>query len=147
MTVKEVYNYYKDKEQYPCQLTEELIKAGYQQPNGGYISYALENEMEVNYKKSVPNQWWHLIKSYCGRTNMNKNFPKSIQCGELIFWMAEVSECVDRKKLNDLKNRIIENAKKDKNGIIKDRNKWNREILNLCQDAIYKYIENYAIIH
>ena len=40
MTIGEVKAFFQDKEQTPCPLTEQLVKAGYQQISGGYINSA-----------------------------------------------------------------------------------------------------------
>ncbi len=38
MTIQQVKDYFIDKRQVPCPLTERLVKAGYQQRSGGYIA-------------------------------------------------------------------------------------------------------------
>lgn len=91
MTAEQIRKFYENKKDTPCPLTEKLIKSGYQQRSGGYISYAKECGIEVDYKKASPSQWWHLIKSWCDRSEPTDKFTRSIRCGELIFWMAEVS--------------------------------------------------------
>ncbi len=147
--------FYNDKKNKECPLVEKLIKSGYQQERGGYIKYAYEHksEVEVDYRNAEPNQWWHLIKSYCDRTNKDKNFPKSIKCGELIFWMAEVGECVEKKELENLVDNIIAsgtpvNRKNDQKPKFKyDRKKWNEEIHNLCFDKIVKVVESKLFDH
>ena len=148
MNTEQVRLFYNDKKETKCPLTEKLIKSGYQQEYGGYIGFATEQKVEVDYRKAEPNQWWHLIKSYCNRTPPDKNFGRSIQCGELIFWMAEVGECVDKKELESLVNNIIAsgipvNRRNDQKPPIKySRGEWNKEILNLCFDKIVKEIES-----
>ena len=67
-------------------------------------------------------------------------FDKSIVCGELIFWMTEVSKAVSDDKLKELLERIIA----DGNGATPpkyNRIKWNKEIQNLCFDAIVNVVE------
>ena len=75
--------------------------------------------------------------SYCNIDNDDKSFSKSIVCGELILWMAEVSGAVETVDLDKLVNQIIESAdltigKRP----VYDRKKWNREIQLLCFDKI-----------
>ena len=115
--------------------------------SGGYIAYAHKQGIEINYKEAKPTQWWHLLESYCARTNEEKVFGKSIKCGELLVWMAEVLECVEKDKLADLVDRIIasavhEDAKGKKLSRPKyDRRKWNKEIQDLCFEAIKDKVE------
>lgn len=97
MNTEQVRRFYEDKKFMECPITEKLIKAGYQQEKGGYIDYANKPGVEVIYRNRKPSQWWHLIHSYCDRAKSNATFSKSIQCGELIFWMAEAGECVKKK--------------------------------------------------
>jgi hypothetical protein len=80
---------FSSKENTPCPLTEKLVNAGYQQTSGGYIERARKESIEVNFKKNLPSQYWHLM-TYCNSRNETCTFGKSIVCGELIFWMAEV---------------------------------------------------------
>lgn len=40
MNIRQVEEFFKDKKDVPCPLTERLIKAGYQQTGGGYIDLA-----------------------------------------------------------------------------------------------------------
>lgn len=147
MVVQQILNAYRDKKECPCPITERLIKAGYQQEYGGYIKFAKENEIVVDYRKGFPSQWWHLIESYCNRTKLQQTFGKNIGCGELIFWMAEVLKCVDNKELNSLANEIIQSGV-----LVKRRNlakptttfcrkKWNLEIQKLCFDRIKEKVE------
>ena len=150
MNIEQLMLFYNDKKDKECPLTEKLIKAGYQQEKDGYIEYAYEHkeEVEVNYRNAEPNQWWHLIKSYCCRTDKDKTFPKSIKCGELIFWMAEVGKCVEKKELENLVGNIIGSGthinrrNKQKPESIYNRRKWNEEIHHLCFDKIVKVVES-----
>lgn len=148
MNVEQVAKAYKDKKGIKCPITEKLIKAGYQQRSGGYIKEARENGIEVDYRKGEPNQWWHLIELYCNKTNPQKVFGRNIVCGEMIFWMAEVIDCVSKKELNLLVDKIIqsgtpkEQRNENKPNIKYERRKWNKEIQNLCFDKIVKYVEN-----
>lgn len=147
MNTEQISLFYKDKETKDCPLTERLIKAGYQQEKHGYISYAYELEMEVDYRNAKPSQWWHLINSYCKRTKPDVTFTKRIQCGELILWMAEVSGCIEKRKLESLVGNIIASGtpvnrrKSDRPKIHYDRKKWNKEIQKLCFDKIVEEVE------
>ena len=137
MTIQYVKEYFLDKKLIPCPLTEELVIAGYQQVSGGYIDRAKKSGIKVNYKDNVPSQYWHLM-SYCNSRDGNKTFGKSIVCGELIFWMAEVSGVVDCGTLEQLANKIIESADISKGyRPIYDRVKWNHIIQDVCFDRIF----------
>lgn len=151
MNTKQVESYYKNKYNYPCPLTEKLIKAGYQQTNTGYIARAKQDKekgVKIDYREAEPNQWWHLIESYCCNTEDEVEFTRRIQCGELIFWMAEVANCVDKSIMQKLVNDIIASGKpinvrsETKPNVKYDRRKWNREIQNLCYESITKTVED-----
>ena len=88
-----IRNFYAGKENVPCPLTDDLISHGYRQKSGGYIKYAKECKVDN------PTQYWHLIESWSKRRKDDAQFNKRIQCGELIFWMAEVSNAVDYDEL------------------------------------------------
>lgn len=148
MEAKQVRSYYENKENYPCPLTEKLIKAGYQQDKDrGYMLFAKEQGLEIDYRKGSPTQWWHLIRSYCDKTNPDEPFKKSIKCGELIFWMAEVANCIDTSKMEKLVDEIIASGTPTNTRIpanpnaIYDKNKWNKEIHDLCYESINKTVE------
>ena len=67
----------------------------------------------------------------------DKVFGRSIVwCGELIFRMAEVSKAVPEEKLEKLLGRIIADGDKSVTPPKYNRIKWNKEIQNLCFDAI-----------
>lgn len=69
MNTAQVRSYYEKRENDDCPLTKKLIKAGYQQSKyEGYMNFAKKQGVEVDYRKGEPNQWWHLIKSYCDRS-------------------------------------------------------------------------------
>ena len=143
MTIGEVKAFFQDKENTPCPLTEKLVKAGYQQVSGGYIDRAKRRGMKVDYKENSPSQYWHLM-TYCDSRSADKPFSKSIVCGELIFWMAEVSGAVERCRLELLVNQIT--AEVCYSGGLRpkfDRIKWNREIQKLCFDKIVDIIERH----
>jgi hypothetical protein len=140
MTIKQVKDYFIEKNDVPCPMTEKLVKAGYQQISGGYIDRARREGLLVDYTKFSPSQYWHLM-SYCNSRNGNKPFSKNIVCGELIVWMAEVSGAVETENLEKLVGQIIESAgfslgKRPAYG----RKKWNREIQSLCFDEIINQI-------
>ena len=136
MTIGEVKAFFQDKEHTPCPLTEQLVKAGYQQVSGGYIDTAKWRGVKVNYKENSPSQYWHLM-TYCDRRRAELPFSKSVVCGELIFWMAEVSGAVDTVDLKRLVSYIIESADLSKGPRpVYDRKKWNREIQRVCFDKI-----------
>ena len=142
MNIHQVEEFFKDKKDTPCPLTEQLIKAGYQQHSGGYIDLAKKCGLIVDYAKAEPTQYWHLIEEYCPSVDKDKSFNKSIVCGELIFWMAEVSKAVPNDKLKELLERII--ADGDYNVIPPkyDRKRWNKEIQNLCFNAIETIVDS-----
>ena len=135
MTIGEVKAFFQDKEQTPCPLTEQLVKAGYQQISGGYIDTAKWRGVSVNFKENSPSQYWHLM-TYCDRRRADMPF-KSIACGELIFWLAEVSGAVDPVNLKRLASKVIESADLSRGSRpVYDRKKWNREIQRVCFDKI-----------
>ena len=75
--------------------------------------------------------------TYCDSCHPDKPFSRSIVCGELIFWMAEVSGSVEKGGLEALVNQIIESADHSKGERpVYDRIKWNKEIQKLCFDKI-----------
>ena len=136
MTIGEVKAFFQDKEHTPCPLTEQLVKAGYQQVSGVYIDTAKWRGVKVNYKENSPSQYWHLM-TYCDKRRADMPFTRSIVCGELIFWMAEVSGAVDPVDLKRLASQIIESADLSRDlRPVYDRKKWNREIQRVCFDKI-----------
>ncbi|GFI71394.1 hypothetical protein IMSAG250_00593 [Clostridiales bacterium] len=155
MTVGQVMQAYKDKKHSPCPITEKLIKAGYQQMRGGYIKTAKKKNEIVDYKQALPTQYWHLFESYFKSDKITENTPftKRIVCGELIFWMAEVLDCVDKKELETLCDEIIINPipcekepRFNKNEQpLYCRAKWNKAIQDLCFDKIVEKVENICV--
>ena len=136
MTVGQIRDYFSDKDKIPCPLTQKLVKAGYQQVSGGDIDRARGRGVRVNYKENSPSQYWHLM-TYCDSRNTEKPFSTSVICGELIFWMAEVSGAIETSELERIANQIVESADLSRgNRPVYDRKKWNREIYNLCFDRI-----------
>lgn len=142
MNIRQVEEFFKDKKDVPCPLTERLIKAGYQQTGGGYIDLAKKRGLTVDYTKAEPVQHWHLIEEYCPSVDRDKSFNRSVVCGELIFWMAEVSKAVPYNKLEGLLERIIADGDDSSTPPKYDRIKWNKEIQNFCFDAIANIVEN-----
>ena len=142
MNIRQVKQFFNDKKETPCPLTERLIKAGYQQTGGGYIDLAKKRGITVDYTKAEPTQYWHLVEEYIPSVPEDKVFSKSIVCGELIFWMAEVSKAVPEEKLEALLERIVAEGDKGATPPKYDRIKWNKEIQNLCFDAIVNVVEN-----
>ena len=142
MTIGQVREYFYDKENVPCPITESVVKAGYQQASGGYIDKARGEGVIVDYKNNSPSQYWHLM-TYCDSHDANMPFTRNVACGELIFWMAEVSGAVDEFMLEDLAFQIIKSAEHAKGKKpIYDRKKWNREIQRMCFsniEALLKY--------
>ena len=137
MTIGRIKELFEGKEYTNCPLTEKLVKAGYQQKSGGYIDCAKSEGLKVRYQENKPSQYWHLM-SYCNSRDLKKCFPKSIVCGELILWMAEVSEAVSKQELEDLVNIIINSIEPttELKRPTFDRKKWNQEIHNLCFEKI-----------
>ena len=56
MNNQQVQNFFYDKKDTPCPITESLIKSGYQQEREGYIAYAKEHSIEVTYLEAKPTQ-------------------------------------------------------------------------------------------
>ena len=143
MTIEQIINYFKDKEDTPCPMTERLVGAGYQQKDGGYIKRAKKEGMVVDYTKNSPSQYWHLMTFAYSRP-LQEKFTRTIQCGELIFWMAEVSASVPVDSLAMMVDTIAQNAiGYDGERPIYDRRHWNKEIQRLCFDAIKMVVENH----
>lgn len=141
MTIKTIKEYYSDKKDIPCPLTEKLVKAGYQQRTGGYIDNAKREGITVDYTKNLPSQYWHLM-SYCQIKNDADIFTRQIVCGELLFWMAESARCVPTDKLEKLVDDIIENPISiEGDRPVYDRKKWNEVIRRTCFDRIVEIVE------
>jgi hypothetical protein len=141
MAIEQVIRLFVDKEETPCPLTERLVGAGYQQKDGGYIKRARKEGLEIDYTRNLPSQYWHLM-SYCYSRHPQEPFRKSIVCGELIFWMAEVSNSVPEADLRKLVDVITCSVISEGDRPIYDRTRWNKEIQKLCFDAIKAKVEN-----
>ena len=135
MTYNDVYNYFinfedSDKDKDP-QITSKLVSNGYRQIKGGYIKKARERNIDN------PTQWWHII-SLCDEKIKNdegNKYYSYTHCGELLVYMAERTNAVDKISLENLVNDII-NSKK-----INNRREWNKVIKDLCWYEIKKAIE------
>ena len=148
----QVRKFYEDKENADCPLTEELIKSGYRQDKDGYIDYAIKNGIGTNYKKAEPSQWWHLIHSWCDRST-NATFGRSITCGELLFWMAEVSGAFSNDELIKLTEVVLNKtgnlrySRGEKEGLIKSTAAGNLIIQDYCfdriEDAVMSNVDGY----
>ncbi len=123
MSNKQVRDFFIGKEKTPCPNTDKLIAGGYMQKSGDYIAYAKEQHV------ADPSQYWHLISSWLDRRPDDAPFNKRIQCGELLFWMAEVSEALNPADLIDLRDRILKEY-------VNNRREGNRIIKDACFDAI-----------
>lgn len=133
MTYAQVKDFFQDKRDVTCDITNKLIENGFQQKTkGGYLEIADVSEIKN------PSQWWHLM-NYCLKKEEqhkeNDNYGYT-PCGELVFWMAEVSGAVEKEKLIGLAERIINSGEVD------NRKKWNDEIKNLCWKKIKETIIN-----
>lgn len=114
-------NYFEPLIDQPCPKTDALIVSGFQQSSGGYIDYARKCGIIVDYKKASPNQGWHFIRSYLDRTNPEKARVESVICGELIYWLSEVSNALSDEELDDLAREIRGLDRRKANSLIKAR--------------------------
>ncbi len=114
-------NYFEPLMEAPCPKTDALIMGGFQQASGGYIKYARRCGMVVDYKLALPKQGWHFIRSYLDRTEPEKARIKSVVCGELIYWLAEVSNALTDEELDDLAIEVRSLERKKANSLIKER--------------------------
>ena len=113
--------YFDKNEHYP--ISDEFIE-GYQQKNGGYITYAKKTGHIIYPKLKEPNQKWHLFESYCPyklKDKKSTNFKiGTIKCPELLLWMAEaagvaseyVKEASDyaKSKIDEIRNNSPEKS-------------------------------------
>ena len=146
MTISQVSKVFSEMEKVHCPVTDHLIKGGFRQLSGGYISYARSVGINTDHQKGQPDQWWHLIKSYCERTDPDKVFGRRIVCGELIFYMAEALGCVDKRELEALADSILAdgtpiNGKVTPYSFSGKRRKWNKKIQELCFEPIRDTVE------
>ena len=126
VTNRQIRSFFQDKENVKHPLTDKLIQGGYRSQQG-YIKTARLKGIEN------PTQYWHLISSWCDQSPNDAPFDKTIQCGELIFWMAEVSGAVSKKRLGELCEQILED--------VNNRQENNRIIQKVCFDEIIRVVE------
>lgn len=129
MNKTDIERFFGSKENTKCPITNKLIAGGYKQKSGGYIKNAKIAGVQN------PTQYWHLIYSWCGKHKDDDPFDKRIQCGELIIWMAEVSEAVPAKELSKLCDRILASYLNNRRG-------GNAEIKQVCFDRIVDKVMN-----
>ena len=133
MDLSQVKTFFTSKEHIPCPLTNDLIAQGYKQQGGGYVDYLRKKGCNEN---EVYNQYNHLIYSWVEQWELEGNrhapFNKSITCGELIFWMAEVSHAVSDEELINLKDYVLEEFATKK----QTRGQLNKVIQDVCFDKI-----------
>lgn len=131
MTYAQVISFFQDKRDAPCEVTDKLINSGFQQEKGtGYLKIAEVSEIEK------PTQWWHLINFCLGKYEKHKENDtyRYTPCGELLFWMAEVSKAVNKCELEKLANEII-------NDKAMSRRLANKKITELCWEKINETVE------
>lgn len=129
MTNEQVFNFFKGKRDVECKVTDALINSGFYQKEGGYRVVADVCDI------SKPSQWWHLM-SYCltkYEFHKEKDQYPFTPCGELLFWMAEVSNAVPKDKLIELQTEIANNPD--------DRRGNNNKIKDLCWSKIVETVE------
>ncbi|QKL33193.1 hypothetical protein [Streptococcus mitis] len=137
MKMQNVYDFFKSKNFAKAPLTIELMQNNFIQEEGtGY---------RIDQPEKIPSQYTHLI-NYCKKRLQDGAvyFNRTVQCGELIFWMAEVSQALSKKELLDLQQNILKNYKKEtySNGkIVYDRKAANQLILKTCYDRIKDVVE------
>lgn len=130
MTYNKAYNYFKDLKNVDPPITSKLITKGYRQKSGGYIATAQKSNIDN------PTQWWHIIH-YCREKIEKGNGDKTYRytpCGELLIYMAEMSNAVEKSKLKELVDAIVNSSE------MSNRRKWNNEIKKLCWNSIKKTI-------
>lgn len=131
MTYNDVYNYFINFKDIDPPITSKLVSNGYRQIKGGYIKKVKERNIDN------PTQWWHII-SPCEEKIKNEEGKKCYSytpCGELLVYMAEMTNAVDKRSLENLINDIINSNE------ISNRRKWNKKITELCWHKIKKAIE------
>lgn len=129
MTIEQVYNFYKDKRDTNCEITNNLISSGFYQKKGGYVEIAHVSDVQH------PSQWWHLMNYCLSKYELKKEkerYPFT-PCGELLFWMAEVSNAVPKEELSKLQLEISKQPNNRKDG--------NKKIKEICWDKIIEKID------
>lgn len=134
MNFYQVKKYYEDKKDFPCPITDFLMTSGYRQKQGGYISIA----KRLGVKN--PSQWWHL-NLYCeaNKDHLTRNFPYT-PCGELVFWMAEASQCLSSLELEELAKEVLKEKSNRRRGNAIINEKCRKKIIEKIESAI-PYIE------
>ncbi len=129
MYLPQVKAFFIDKANTSCALTSDLIARGYKQESGGYVSYFRKQGLS---EQEIYNQYNHLIHSWVEQSELegkyNTPFSRSITCGELIFWMAEVADAVSETELMELKEYVLEEFTTKK----QTRGELNKIIQNVC---------------
>ncbi len=129
MYLPQVKAFFIDKANTSCALTSDLIARGYKQESGGYVSYFRKQGLS---EQEIYNQYNHLIHSWVEQSELegkyNTPFSRSITCGELIFWMAEVADAVSETELMELKEYVLEEFTTKK----QTRGELNKVIQNVC---------------
>lgn len=70
MNLGEFCDFFGGKE-VPCPISDSFVKDGYMQKKGGYIKNAwIEKGIIRDPEHAKPSQEWHLLNSYCPRTNI-----------------------------------------------------------------------------
>lgn len=123
----QIRRFFIDKGNVATPITDELIACGYVQKRGGYIDRARERGIDR------PTQYWHLMESWSAASAPDATFGRSIQCGELIFWMAESSGAVSAEVLRRLKDDVLQDPG--------NRRRGNKLIQDACFDLIARAVE------
>jgi len=112
MTVKDLVLFYINKKEH-YDISDSFVKCNngkYQQSKtNGYMVRAKEMGVTIDYTQAEPNQKWHLLKSYCARTDDDFEINNAtFKCPELILWIAEAAG-IDKKVIIEAKKnaRII----------------------------------------
>ena len=142
-------NYFEPLMEAACPKTDALIRSGFQQSSGGYIEYARRSGMDVDYKMGLPTQGWHFIRSYLDRTQPEKARIENIVCGELIYWLAEVSNALTEEELDDLAIEVRSLDRRQANSLIKDRcfSRIVGIVMNEYNKAAYNDFKDYLRTH
>lgn len=95
MQVKYLALYAKNKEEH-YKISDDFVRdcGGHyrQKRNTGYMAYAARVGQEVDANKAEPNQKWHLLESYCARTDQDMEIRENtFKCPELLLWIAEMA--------------------------------------------------------
>lgn len=112
-------NYFEPLMDQPCPKTDALIMSGFRQRSGGYIDYAKKCGIDADYKNAAPNQGWHFIRSYLDRTDPEKARIDRVSCGEMIYWLAEVSKALSDEELDELARDVSKLDRRSANSLIK----------------------------